>query len=264
MLKKLYDDNCKNIFLPQAFGPVKKKGTIGVLTVLNRYANALFAREQVSYNYLKDSGVVDMRKVKIYPDFTSLVDGVFPVKYEHLKGGICIIPNMQMIKKGMITYDSYISLLSAIALEGKKSGHPVYLLNHEGTKDVDLCMRCKESVGGEIETVVNLNGLQVKGLISTAYIVVTSRFHGLASALNTCVPSLATSWSHKYEELFKDYNLENFVLPLDNTDVAVKRVKELLEESKNNQIREHLERQIPQIREKTREMWKDIWMGEFI
>lgn len=264
MLKKLYVDGCKIIFLPQAFGPVKKKGTIGVLTVLNRYVNALYAREQVSYNYLKESGVVDMRKVKIYPDFTSLVDGIFPTEYESLKGGICIIPNMQMINKGMITYDRYISLLSAIALEGKKSGHPVYLLNHEGTKDVSLCMKCKESMGGKIEAVVNLNGLQVKGLISTAYIVVTSRFHGLASALNTCVPSLATSWSHKYEELFKDYNLDNFVLPLDDTDAAIKKVKELLEESKNNQIREHLKLQIPLIKEKTRKMWKDVWMSKFI
>ena len=123
------------------------------LAILSKYADVLIPREQVSYDYLKESGVVDMNKVKKFTDFTSLVDGVFPKGYEHLRDGICIIPNMQMIRKGKISYNDYIRLLSVIIGEGKKSGHPVYLLNHEGPNDADLCLKCKASIGGDVEAV---------------------------------------------------------------------------------------------------------------
>ena len=143
--------------------------------------------------------------------------------------------------------------------EGSRSELPVYLLNHEGKPDADLCKKCKKSMGGDIDVVTGLNALEAKGLISSARIVISSRFHGLASSLNSGVPSLATSWSHKYEELFRDYGLEGYILPLDNVDEAVRRVRELLNIKENRRIRAHLARQIPLIKEQTREMWECVW-----
>lgn len=259
VLHPLYNHGCKIVFLPQAFGPVEKPNTRKILSVLNEYADVLMPREQVSYNYLRESGVVDMNKVKLFTDFTSLVEGEFPPKYEYLRGGICIIPNMQMIRKGKISFEDYIQLLSAFIIEGKKSSHPVYLLNHEGPKDAELCYMCKKRLGGDIETVTGLNALKVKGLIASAYMVITSRFHGLASALNTCVPTLATSWSHKYEELYRDYALEGYILPLDNFDAATARVHELLDDVENQRIRLHLSQQVPRIKALTQEMWEFVW-----
>ena len=259
MLKPLYRGGCKIVFLPQAFGPLEKPATLKTLSILSKYADVLMPREQVSYDYLRESGVVDMKKVKKFTDFTSLVDGVFPKGYEHLRDGICIIPNMKMILQGKISYDGYIGLLSAVITEGKKSGHPVYLLSHEGAKDADLCLKCKMSIGGDVEAVTALNALEVKGLIGSAYMVVTSRFHGLASSLNSCVPALATSWSHKYEELFHDYGLDGYVLPLDNTATAISRVKELLDVQVNQRIRQHLAVEVPKIKDETRHMWEYVW-----
>jgi len=259
MLQPLHKRGCKIVFLPQAFGPVEKASTKKALAILNKYADLLMPREQVSYDYLKESDVVDMKKVKKFTDFTSLVDGIFPKGYEHLRNGICIIPNMKMITQGKISYEDYIRLISTIITEGKKSGHPIYLLNHEGSKDANLCMKCKASVGGDVEAVTILNALEVKGLIASAYMVVTSRFHGLASSLNSCVPALATSWSHKYEELYRDYGLQGYVLPLDNTDAAINRVKELLDKQENQRIRQHLMVEVPKIKAQTREMWELVW-----
>jgi len=259
MLKPLHNRNCKIVFLPQAFGPVEKPNTRKILSVLNKYANILMPREQVSYNYLKESGVVDMQKVRKITDFTSLVEGEFPLGYEPLKNGICIIPNRKMITQGKISYDDYILLLSSFIKEGKKSGHPVYLLNHEGPKDAELCIKCKESIGGDIVAVTGLNALQVKGLIASAYLVITSRFHGLASALNSCVPVLATSWSHKYEELYRDYELDGYVLPLNNHDTAMALVKRLIEQQNNKRIRQHLALQVPKVKAQTQKMWDLVW-----
>ena len=254
-----YKYGAKIIFLPQAFGPIEDNKTKQAISILGRYASVIMPREQVSLKYIKDSGLVDIKKVKQFPDFTSLVDGMFPKGYEHLKEGICVIPNMRMIDQGKITYDNYIRLLSAIIMEGRKSSHPVYLLNHEGINDENLAYQCQRSLTGDIEVVTGLNALEVKGLISSAYMVITSRFHGLASSLNSCVPALATSWSHKYGELFKDYNLTGYVLPLDDVDVIIERVRSLLDKQENDFIRMHLSKQVPCLKQQTREMWNYVW-----
>ena len=200
-----------------------------------------------------------MDRVRLFTDFTSLVEGVFPQKYNHLRNGICIIPNMKMIDKGSISYDDYIHLLTTFIEEGKKSGHVVYLLNHEGLRDELLANRCRESIGGGIEVVTGLNALEVKGLIASAYLVITSRFHGVASALNSCVPCLATSWSHKYQELYNDYNMHDCVLPLDNDIKAIEQIRQYLNTDKNLKIRNILNEQVPHIKDETREMWKTVW-----
>lgn len=260
MLRPLHENGCKIVFLPQAFGPVEKNSTKKALSVINRYAEIIMPREQVSFDYLKKSGVIDMGKVRKFTDFTSLVEGIFPVGYERLKEGICIIPNMKMIDKGGLSFDGYIKLLSGIAEEGRKSGRPVYLLNHEGPKDAALCLRCKESLSGEVEAVTSLNALEVKGLIASAYLVITSRFHGLASSLNSGVPSLATSWSHKYEELFKDYGLDGrYILPLNDFDGAMSKVRVLLKSQENKRVRSIIESKVPEIKRQTREMWNVVW-----
>ncbi len=259
MLKTVHANKGKIILLPQAFGPINKPNTKKILSIISKYASCIFPRENVSYEYLKNSGVVDMNKVKVFTDFTSLVDGEFPKGYEGLKGGICIIPNRRMIDRGMITLENYLLLLSSIIEKAKESNRPVYLLNHEGGKDALLAYKCRERIGADVEVVTGLNALEVKGLISSAYLVVTSRFHGLASALNSCVPALATSWSHKYEELYHDYALPNAVLPLDDLQQAVKMVQDLMSEEENTQIREHLAIQVPIIKSQTREMWDLIW-----
>lgn len=259
LLKRQFKNGTKIIFLPQAFGPIEAKNTKQVISSIGKYASLIMPREQVSYKYLKDSGLVNMQKVKLYTDFTSLVEGVFPSKYEKLRGGICIIPNMKMIDQGKISFKDYIRLLSCIVCESKSCGRTIYLLNHEGARDENLAYQCQQSVKGEVEVVTGLNALEVKGLIASAYLVVTSRFHGLASSLNSGVPSLATSWSHKYAELYKDYALDNYVLPLDNNDLAINKIHELLNIDNNNRIRKHLASQIPLIKEQTKAMWDVVW-----
>ena len=245
--------------MPQAFGPAENANTKKILSILSKYSSCLYARERISYKYLEKSEVVDMTKVRISTDFTSLVNGIFPQEYERLRGGICIIPNIRMIDRGMITLENYLLLLSSIIENAKESNRPIYLLNHEGKNDALLANKCKERIGAGVEVVTGLNALEVKGLIASAYLVVTSRFHGLVSALNSSVPALATSWSHKYEELYRDYALPNTVLPLNDIQQSVKMVQKFMSEKENTQIREHLAIQIPKIKSQTREMWNSIW-----
>ncbi len=259
ILKNQYKKGSKIIFLPQAFGPLEMKKTREAIKILNKYATVIMPREQVSLNYLKSSGIVDMSKVKMYSDFTCLVEGRFPKKYEHLQNGICIIPNVRMVDRGVITMDKYKELIREIILKGKLSGHTVYLLNHEGASDEKIAYMLSDMLNNEIEVVTGLNALEVKGLIASAYLVVSSRFHGVASSLNSCVPCLATSWSHKYQELFNDYGIEGNVLPLNDLNAALIKVEELIDKNNNTAERNKLSIIVPKVKEETKAMWKMIW-----
>lgn len=259
LLHKYSKQGTKIVFLPQAFGPAKKENTLNGLRCISKYADLIMPREQVSYKYLEQSGVMDMSKVVLCTDFTSLAKGSFPSGYEHLRNGVCLIPNMRMIDTGACSIENYLSLMSNIIETALHTGHPVYLLNHEDVKDEQLAIKCKAGIKQHIEVVTGLNALQVKGMIASAYLVVSSRFHGVASSLNSCVPCLATSWSHKYQELFRDYGLDDCVLPLNNITQAVEKVNEYLDEDKNKKTREHLSQRLPSIQDNTRQMWNMVW-----
>lgn len=259
ILKYHYKNKAKIIFLPQAFGPIELEKTQEAIEVLSKYATIIMPREQVSFNYLKESGLVDMTKVKMFADYTSLVKGSFPDEYRHLYDGICIIPNIRMVDRGAITMENYKTIIKSIVLKGRDSGHKVYLLIHDEC-DERLAYTLRKMLNDEIEVVRGLNALEVKGMIASAYLVVSSRFHGVASSLSSCVPCLATSWSHKYQELFKDYGFEDNVLPLDNQESILMKIESLLNKENNNAVRQKLLAKIPQIENETKNMWKTIWL----
>lgn len=248
----------KIIFLPQAFGPIELASTQKIVQLLDRYADVIMPREKVSFDYLMKAKM-NKGKVFLFPDFTSLVEGCILEKYRHLSNAVCIIPNLRMIDKGVIDKTQYINYLHTIISTVKSKGHTPYLLNHEGSGDENLAYECVKGLPEDVEVISRINALEVKGLISTSYLVISSRFHGVASSLNSGVPCLSTSWSHKYEELYKDYELDNCVLDLKDMNSVIATLNYHLDENNNSQIRKHLCSKTPQIIEKSRMMWNIIW-----
>lgn len=248
----------KTIFLPQAFGPVKQPITKQLVKDLLEKADIVIPREKRSFEYLNEIGIHN-NNVRVYSDFTNMVDGVIPNGYEYLKNAVCIIPNNQMVNKGTFTEHSFIDFLVQLITFIRGCGYRVYLLNHEGYIDNELALNCKKILGGNLDVVFGLNPLEIKGLISTSYMCITSRFHGLASALNSNIPTLSTSWSHKYEELYKDYGLSNFVLDTSNIATCKNRISEMLDKQTNIKIRQQLQVVHPVLVNKTKEMWNWIW-----
>lgn len=258
VLKGYHKQSTKIVFLPQAFGPVEKPNTKRLIALLNQYADIIMPREKVSLHYLRQCNV-DESKLHLFTDFTSLVNGEFPPQYGYLKNAVCIIPNMRMIDKGVIGMKNYLNILTKIVAMSQSMGHKVFLLNHEGAGDEQLAFRCKEKINGNIDVVTGLNALEVKGLIASSYLCISSRFHGVASALNSCVPCLATSWSHKYAELFKDYGMNDCVLDLNDTEEYTSKILSFLENEHNYMIRKLLKTKKSEITEETKEMWKQVW-----
>ena len=258
ILKGYHEAGTKIIFLPQAFGPVEKINTKRLIALLNQYADMIMPRESVSFEYLRQCRVSE-NKLHLFTDFTSLVNSIFPSQYSHLKNAVCIIPNLRMIDKGVLSLDDYINILIHIVNAADSQGHLTYLLNHEGLGDERLAYMCKERLQGKIEVVSKLNALEVKGLIASSYLCISSRFHGAVSALNSCVPCIATSWSHKYAELFKDYELYDCILDLTNLDRCIGKVNDFLNEANNQKIRNALNLVLPRIKTEAKNMWTTVW-----
>jgi len=255
--KKLKKQGSKIILLPQAFGPFHTKNGKISAEIIGRYVDIIFAREKVSCDYLINAGV-DENKIKLYPDFTALVEGIVPKQYESLQGSVCIIPNMRMIDKGTVSLEQYLSVLCQLIQTIREKGKDVFLLNHEGKNDGLLCKFINNSIQKPLVIANNLTALEVKGIISQSYLLISSRFHGVASALNSGIPCLATSWSHKYEELFKDYGQYDCLLDFNYIEKTLEKVKSYLSKQRRNEISVQLKLMKISVIEKNKEMWNII------
>ncbi len=212
--KRLKQNGTKIIFLSQALGPFETKSGKEYVAILNKYADLIIVRDQVSLDYfLKASG--DESKTYLFPDFTARVKGHFPEKHSSLKGSVCIIPNKKMIKQTSLSQEQYLASLEEIIRRILQSGYQAFILNHEGKSDLEICHKLNNRFNNELNLVTDLNAKEIKGMIGNALFVISGRYHGVASALNQGVPCLATSWSHKYEALFKDFGLTDCIIDLE-------------------------------------------------
>ena len=258
-LSRMTKYNTKIAFLPQAFGPLEEKNSGKIVDLLSKYSDLVFARELISYNYLLNSGM-NTTKLRLSPDFTALTKGITLQKYSNLKEGICFIPNIQIIRKGEIHKYDYIQLFTKMIDESRLLGYSPFILNHEGNDDHTLCLAIKNNLPYTIPYVSNLDALEVKGIISQSHLVVSSRFHGVVSGLNSGAPCLATSWNHKYEMLYRDYDLsaDFIVSPLD-IPLAVNKLTSLLDSTNYKVIVDKLTIKNKEIIKRNHSMWDEVW-----
>lgn len=219
---------CKVVLMPQAFGPFENptlRKTIGDILEL---ADKVYAREQVSASYLeKCFGHRD--NVSVVPDFTCLYKGE-PTKLEFAKKDyVVVVPNRQMLartKSGIAS--KYCDFMIATLRKLVSRGENIVLLNHEGVLDDGLISVLNGAIDNKAKIVRDVSGGVCKSVIAGSKLTLTSRFHGLVSALTTSVPALCTSWSHKYQELSAELGRPEACLDLNDVDGSLARVEDAL------------------------------------
>lgn len=224
-ISELKNRGVKVIMLPQAFGPFKDAGTKKIAQNVLSQADKVFARDPISFEYCQS--IMNPTLLELCPDFTNLVTGRAWEGFDSLEHEVCFIPNSKMLEK-TTNGDDYINLMVKLLEFTKKQGKKPFLLIHEGESDKLLAHKMAGQVEFDLPILEPIDPLKIKWVIGQSKVVVSSRFHGLVSALSQGVPVLATGWSHKYQCLLEDYNVEDALIDVVNGRDAAEQYLGLL------------------------------------
>lgn len=219
----------KIYYLPQAFGPFRNEWSLKIAQLAYERATKIYAREQISLSHMTEL-FGDNEKFSIAPDFTCLcAPSEDPVIQLPHKDYVLVIPNSNMISQtDEHVADKYMTFLKSVVEELSSKGEPIYLLNHEGIEDEQLLLSLNKLLKCPLPILTNLSGLDIKSVIKNAKLVISARFHGVVSALTQNVPTLCTSWSHKYAELLKEHSCEQSMLDVEDINHSLLVVHDAL------------------------------------
>ena len=258
-IKKWKNQGTKVVFMPQAFGPFTDDKIKSAFKTVVEHADLIFAREKASYDFIIQL-VGEREHIKIAPDFTNLMRGQLPDSFDYKANRFCVIPNYRMIEKAPKEQsDAYLPFLIECTKYLYNKGAKPFILIHEGRNDLWIAKEVAKSIGHNINIIRETNPLYIKGIVGSSEGVISSRFHGLVSALSQGVPALATGWSHKYEMLFKDYSFPEGILPANSSYKEMQNKVDILI---SDTTRRHLKEKIinaSKLHEKASiEMWDTV------
>lgn len=209
--KACKDRGGKVVMLPQALGPFESDEIKRNMQTLMDHVDIVFARDESSRECLVRAGA-DNKLGGVYPDFTNLVSGYKTNEDSQYNDKFVIVPNARMIDKtSEQVSEQYLKMLHKLIQLLEKKGVGVVVFNHEGAQDLDLCKELVKS--SKSAALLNeSNPLRIKGILGEFRMGFSSRFHGVVSLLSQSVPSLCLGWSHKYQELYKDYCVEDLLI----------------------------------------------------
>lgn len=250
----------KVILLPQAMGPFTSRKIRKAFAFIVENADLVFLRDEASYKHVVEL-VGERENIHQAPDFTNLVSDIMPHDPGRFRDRFCLVPNYRMIDKTSANESElYPSFCSRCIKYLIKSGHKPFILIHEGEKDIWLAERIVKEARTEIEIVKETDALKIKGILGFCSGVISSRYHGLVSALSQGVPALATGWSHKYEMLFKEYGIPDGCL---SVSIDPETLNKKIETITNDDSRKEIISQITKVsaihKEQTEVMWQKVF-----
>jgi colanic acid/amylovoran biosynthesis protein len=205
--RRFADLNIPVYVLPQALGPFEETRSVAV-SILGT-SRLVFARDPDSYRAIVDVAPASaLDRLRQSPDFTGGVKGAEPVPSWAEAGNAPLVPNWNIAERAqsVAARDQYIQNLADLAVELHRRGFAPYGLSHEGARDTRLLHEVRERVDEvDFPVVGGFNGLELKWIIGRSGILVSGRYHALASALSQDVPVVAHGWSHKYRWLLEEH-----------------------------------------------------------
>lgn len=259
-VKRWKKQGTKIIFLPQAFGPFTSNKIKDAIKVITENANLIYARDQISYEHL--IGVVGKcSNIQISPDFTNLLKGEIPEWFSPQNNEVCIIPNARMLDKTNSNISKgYIPFIKQCTDTIYSLGKKPFFLIHEGNRDYQIAKEISTSLNKNIPIFRENDAIRIKGIIGSSKAVISSRFHGLVSALSQGIPALGTGWSHKYQMLFEDYEFPEGILDIDSDFTEVGKTINLLFDIRERKfIINKLEKSGDLQKKIVKNMWTDIF-----
>jgi hypothetical protein len=258
-VQRLKPKGKKFIYLPQSFGPFEDPLNRKNMQTIVEGAELLFAREEVSYNYLI-SACGKRDTIQIAPDFTNLVA---PIDIPHPvipPNSVLIVPNARMLDKSdRACRDAYLPFLARCTRFAREKGLLPIILLHEAIEDIAIGKALISEVGFKIPIVTHRDPRILKGFIKKAFLLIGSRYHALVSGLSQSVPTIATGWTHKYEQLMKLYQCpDSLISPLDPERTVFEVIDAHIEDTTRMEIIRRLQASADSHRRATQRMWDDV------
>lgn len=258
--KRLKQGGKKVILLPQAFGPFEKQRSKQIMQEILAHADLVYARDSQSYDYLRQLDS-HSEHIRIAPDFTNLLPGLIPDYGNTLAKRPCIIPNYRMIDKTSVDLgEKYLPFLITSIRYLRQQGFAPFILIHETGLDYKLAEAVRSEIKQPIDIVHETNPLYIKGIVGNCFLTVGSRYHGLVSALSQNVPSIATGWSHKYQNLFEDYGCPECLVDLhDSHEGMLGKLELVVNETSRADILSRLSAASVKQKAQAQSMWDQVF-----
>lgn len=255
--------------LSQAMGPFT--------TTLNRVfaklgltgADWIVARGAITGEHLKTLG---LKKFSVLPDVAFALKGDERSFEEakkilaelNLSGpSVGILPSVVVEDYAEIKNIDYLAVMQELISHLMKAGYTVLLLPHSVrtnsqermNNDLLLCRELKAMFPADAALKVierDLSALVLRQIIARMDFIIASRFHAMVSSLSEKVPLLLIGWSHKYMEVMRMFELEDWAVDFSRIEsqVLVSRFEELVKEK--TQVKYLIEKNLPRVQEEAR------------
>lgn len=241
----------KFIFMPQAWGPFSIQRSNSVFKEMLKNAYVFYARDEYSRNALGALLSAPVESIKISNDIVFSLDGkiILQPDLEQVvkssgKRVIGVSPNMRIYERTggvakenqyykslldickfiMVEVDAIIVLIPN-AIKPERKGYP------DDRYLCDLLFEDLDNSGECIKFDEYKSAFEIRSIISILDLLIGSRYHALVFAFSMGVPSIALSWSHKYKELFRLFEMEELVVERENygnIDLIKGKITEIL------------------------------------
>lgn len=233
----------KFYFLPQAWGPFEDRASAELVRKMLERSSGFWARDEISRNHLSDLLNIPLAEVAWSPDIAlsfeegDRVTGETLIKCDYgftefTQPKVIIVPNRHVYHRmtGTKENSTYILLLELIVQRFLEQGVSIILVatemnmgGREPRDDRSLCRFLAEKFNPDEKVYTSdkwYTAAQVQSILMCADFIVTSRFHGAVLALAKGVPVSTLGWSHKYRELMRFYDQEEYALEPLHQDVS--------------------------------------------
>jgi colanic acid/amylovoran biosynthesis protein len=248
------------VFLPQAFGPFSDADSRANIARSFPMAAMICARETQSRSYIEEvTGALP--NLFQYGDFTNLMDGIIPETTALVTRAACIVPNYNMIdarNSNTAWLNTYENLLLTAIDYYRELGLTPFFLNQGGVPDNVMITRLNRQLEKRaqrpLEIVHDNNPLITKGVIGASSAVFCSRYHGCIAALSNGIACVGTSWSHKYDALYSQYDASELLL---SPEMSVKECTRIIDVSldRNAPVQKRIAEQAVIQKDSTNAMW---------
>ena len=248
------------VFLPQAFGPFSDADSCANIARSFPLAAMICAREIQSHIYIEEvTGALP--NLFQYGDFTNLMDGVIPETTTLATRAACIVPNYNMMdarNSNTAWLNTYENLFLTAIDYYRELGLTPFFLNQGGAPDNVVITRLNRQLEKRaqrpLEVVQDNNPLITKGIIGASSAVLCSRYHGCIAALSNGIACIGTSWSHKYDALYSQYDASELLL---SPKMSVKECRRIIDVSldRNAPVQARVAEQAMIQKDSTNAMW---------